>query len=71
MQQTLIYIKTIQTMNSQNKGLTVGELTLTVGLLLIAVLIWSNLVKRQPQNQSLREVSSSIHLVSTSLKAIT
>ena len=70
MQQTLIYIKTIQTMSSQNKGLTVGELTITVGTLIIAVLIWSNLVKRQPQKQSLREISTSIQLVSTTFKAI-
>ena len=52
MQQALIYIKKIQTMNSQNQGLTVGELTITVGIIIIAVLIWSNLAKRQTQKQS-------------------
>ena len=68
MQQALIYIKKIQTMNSQNQGLTVGELTITVGIVIIGILIWSNLAKRQPQKQSFNEMSVPINSMNTSVR---
>ncbi len=66
MQQALIYMKKIQTMNSHNQGLTVGELTITVGIMIIAVLIWSNLAKRETQKQSFNNISIPVNLINTS-----
>ena len=40
-------------MNSKDQGLTVGELTLAIGTLIIAGLIWSNIVNDKDSEQSL------------------
>ena len=50
-------------MNSKDQGLTVGELTITIGILIIAGLIWSNLTKTQSQKQSLSQSSVSTILI--------
>ena len=34
-------------MNSQEQGLTVGELTIAIGALIIASLIWTTIVKKE------------------------
>ena len=54
-------------MDQQDKGLTVGELTITIGIVIIAGLIWSNLAKKQPQKQSLRQSSVSSIFISQSI----
>ncbi len=49
-------------MISKNQGLTVGELTITVGILIIAGLIWSNLIGQKDSNQSFNIQSNSISI---------
>ncbi len=39
-------------MSSRKQGLTVGELTIAIGALIIVGLIWSGISKRQEPNQS-------------------
>ncbi len=51
-------------MTQGNQGFTVGELTITIGILIIAGLIWSNIVKRQNPNQSLEMQYKSEFIVS-------
>ncbi len=43
-------------MNSKDQGLTVGELTMAIGIVIIVGLIWSNLVKKSPQKQNLNSI---------------
>ncbi len=38
-------------MKSREKGLTVGELTMTIGVLLIASLIWSSCSKQEKSEE--------------------
>ena len=40
-------------MNFKNEGLTIGELIVTIGILILAGLIWSNLGKREDSKESL------------------
>ena len=40
-------------MKSSNKGLTVGELTIAIGAVLIASLIWSSLQDKEQSKTSL------------------
>ena len=39
-------------MQSQNQGLTVGELTLAIGAILVVTLIWSTAVKKKDSNDT-------------------
>ncbi|KGG11266.1 MULTISPECIES: hypothetical protein [Prochlorococcus] len=39
-------------MNSQDQGLTVGELTITIAIVIIAGLIWTNISRNQESDQS-------------------
>ncbi|KGG12974.1 hypothetical protein EV05_0647 [Prochlorococcus sp. MIT 0601] len=39
-------------MKPKNDGLTVGELSITVGILLLILLIWSSTGKKQSTDQS-------------------
>ena len=41
-------------MASKDQGLTVGELTIAIGALLVAGLIWSSISNNENSNQSLR-----------------
>ena len=43
-----------ESMDSKESGLTVGELTMTIGALIIAALIWSSFGKKQEANPRLR-----------------
>ncbi len=46
-------------MTSKNKGLTVGELTMTVGALILATLIWTTLNKKESSEQSFSQSMTS------------
>ena len=52
-------------MTQKDQGLTVGELTMTVGILIIAGIIWSNLANRQPQKQSESNTSIATILITS------
>ncbi len=66
-------------MKSNSHGLTVGELTMTVGVLIIASLIWTTLIKKQDSQKNnlnsynsiefLHDVSSPKMTSLTSLKS--
>ena len=58
-------------MNSKDQGLTVGELTITIGILIIAGLIWSNLTKIKSKEQSLNKSSISTILVTQKISLST
>ena len=49
-------------MSSQDQGLTVGELTIVIAILLIAGLIWSNVNKDDSYEQSLQMDRNKISL---------
>lgn len=50
-------------MNSSNDGLTVGELTIGIGVLFLVVIIWSAVVKRDNSNQSYLPTSNEALIV--------
>ena len=52
-------------MDTQNQGLTVGELTIAIAILIIAGFIWSNIGKDKNYDQSLRINSNQISLSQT------
>ncbi|WP_320664047.1 hypothetical protein [Prochlorococcus sp. MIT 1223] len=49
-------------MNQNNEGLTVGELTIALGVLIIALLIWSG-VKQEKNTQKGIEIQDNYSLV--------
>ncbi len=55
-------MKLTNIMPSKDQGLTVGELTMAIGILIIGILIWSNLNNDKSEDQSLlinhKEISS-------------
>ncbi len=54
MQLALIYMKSRKTMLPKDQGLTVGELTIAISILIIAALIWTNISKNEGYDQSLK-----------------
>ncbi len=46
-------------MNQENEGLTVGELTMAVGALLLIFLIWSGISKNQSTKNSITPIDVS------------
>ncbi len=46
-----------------NEGLTVGELTITIGALIIAFLVWSGISKKHDQTTSYKIINDSNLLV--------
>ena len=48
-------------MNLKKPGLTVGDLTITIGILIIGWVIWSNVGNKEESKQALHEqITSSI-----------
>tara|TARA_Y100001968_G_scaffold314963_2_gene341032 strand:+ start:29218 stop:29391 length:174 start_codon:yes stop_codon:yes gene_type:complete len=46
-------------MQPNNEGLTVGELTISIGVLIIAFLIWSGISKKSSQQNSYTPLNNS------------
>ena len=49
-------------MHSKNEGLTVGELTIVIGTLLIIFLVWSGVTKKQDSQTKLNS-NNSYHII--------
>ncbi len=47
-------------MNSNNQALTVGELTIAIGILILASLIWSGFNKQKDANQKSVQIENQI-----------
>tara|TARA_Y100001968_G_scaffold332555_1_gene391209 strand:+ start:3964 stop:4143 length:180 start_codon:yes stop_codon:yes gene_type:complete len=56
-------------MTPNNEGFTVGELTITIGVLIIAFLIWSGISKKEESKNSHNVINDS-YLVLKSHKVI-
>ncbi len=63
MQQALIYMKSRKIMYSKDQGLTVGELTIAIAILILAGLIWSNVSNNESFEESLKTNSPKISLI--------
>tara|TARA_Y100001968_G_C19063978_1_gene575118 strand:- start:109 stop:270 length:162 start_codon:yes stop_codon:yes gene_type:complete len=50
-------------MNPNNEGLTVGELTMTLGIIIIAFLIWSGISKKEDSKNSYSPINDSYLVV--------
>ena len=46
-------------MNSEEQGLTVGELTMAIGALILASLIWTTLAKREETKRTSQSINYS------------
>ena len=58
-----MYLKTESNMKLKEKGLTVGELTMAIGALLIAGLLWATINKKnESKNISRHSMSPSISI---------
>jgi len=53
-------------MNYKNQGLTVGELTIAVGMVILISLIWSNLGNKENSKTSVSHSQSSTLLLTKS-----
>ena len=51
-----MYLVTYLTMQPNNEGLTVGELTIAIGTLIIIFLIWSGISSKQNSQKSFNQV---------------
>ena len=48
-------------MNSSNKGLTVGELTMAIGALILAALIWSSFNRKEaPKENAINQLNQEL-----------
>ncbi|KGG16540.1 MULTISPECIES: hypothetical protein [unclassified Prochlorococcus] len=50
-------------MDFKNQGLTVGELTITIAIVILAGFLWSNIVKKDASNQSLNRYSTTSNVL--------